>query len=279
MKNLTLILIISIGLNLTIKGQNMGEIVVNEQFTATLDFSDNISFIVTGNNPQIGENEYMYYSIFQAGTTCIIRGNDKNAQKTSITVKLNSGEVWYGILSYGEDSKIYYDFKNEKLPEKSEVEIKEEIKENALTQQMQTRLYQLMAERPFYSSIGAMENQMEYQVTNIRNDDKHTYIKMIIRNRSGADYNIDGIFFKYTEGKRRGLRRSEAQIEERIFPVYESPQKIVPAYQTEELGFVIPLFTVGNTGNLEIQIREMAGTRNPAISVSGSEMLKVRIFE
>lgn len=274
-----ILMIFVLAMCLNSEGQNMGEIIVNEQFTATLKFNDDINFIITGNNPQIGENDFKYFNIFQSGNTCTIRGNDKNATMTSITIKLNSGDVFYGILKYGEGKKIFYDFSDVIKKEIKESEKIEEIKVIAKEEQMQSRLHQLMTERPFYSTLGVLENGMEYQVSNIRNDEKYTYVKIIIRNKTGGDYNIDGIFFKYTEGKRKGLKKKEAQIEERIFTVYESSQKVVPAYKTEEFGFVIPLFTVGKKGSLEVQIRELAGTRNPVIEIEGSEMLKVKIFE
>lgn len=277
MKKTTLFLI-SFMLCLAVNSQDMGVIEVNEQYTATLKFNEEINFIVTGNNPQIDENEFMYYNIFQAGTTCIIRGNDKNAEPTSITIKLMNDDVWYGILRYGDDKKIFYDFSAEQQKKEMLEEKKEQQKEDALNQTMQSRLFQLMAERPQYSTLGKIENGLQYQISNIRNDDKYTYVKIIIENKTGSDYNIDGIFFKYTEGRRRGLKKKEAQIEERIFAVYESPKNLVRAYEIEEFGFVIPLFSVGEKGNLSIQIREKSGTRNPEIIIPGNEMLKVRIF-
>lgn len=274
-----LLLFIGIIILSVAKGQDMGVIEVNEQYTATLKFNDDISFIVTGNNPQINENEFLYFNILQLGTTAIIRGNDKNAQQTSITIKLNNGDVWYGILKYGDDKKIYYDFTEEQQKSQTIATKKEQIKEDAQNQLMQTRLFQLMAERPYYKTLGKIENGLQFQISNIRNDDKYTYVKIIIENKTGSDYNIDGIFFKYTEGKRRGIKKKEAKVEERIFPVYESPKKLIRAYGIEEFGFVIPLFAVGEKGDLSIQIRESSGTRNPEINISGSEMLKVQIFQ
>jgi len=47
--------------------QNMGLIEVNKDFTATLNFTDSIVFIVVGNNPSVGERKNKYYDIFQNG--------------------------------------------------------------------------------------------------------------------------------------------------------------------------------------------------------------------
>ena len=51
--------------------QNMGVIEVNEDFTATLNFTNSIVFIVVGNNPSVGENKNKYYDIFQMVRTVL----------------------------------------------------------------------------------------------------------------------------------------------------------------------------------------------------------------
>ena len=62
--------------------QNMGVIDVNKDFTATLNFTDSIVFIVVGNNPSIGERKNKYYDIFQNGKNCVSRGNDPLSPET-----------------------------------------------------------------------------------------------------------------------------------------------------------------------------------------------------
>jgi hypothetical protein len=230
--------------------QNMGVIEVNKDFTATLNFTDSIVFIVVGNNPSVGENRNKYYDIFQNGKNCVIRGNDPLSPETSITVKLENEKIWYGRLKYGDSTKIFYDFTGEEVKKIDE-----------------------------YSSIGKVENGMTFQVANIKNDDSFTYFKLIIINDTGSDYNIDGIYFKVVEGKRKGMKKNEAKIEQRIKIEFESPIKVVTAYQKQELGYVTERFTGGKDGSLVIQLRELKGTRNPIIEISGEKMLKVKVFE
>jgi hypothetical protein len=81
------------------------------------------------------------------------------------------------------------------------------------------------------------------------------------------------------EGKRKGMKKNEAKIEQRMKIEFESPVKVVTAYQKAALGYVIERFTGSKNGSLVIQIRELKGTRNPIINISGEKMLNVKVFE
>jgi hypothetical protein len=262
-----------------VTAQNMGVIEVNKDFTATLNFTDSIVFIVVGNNPSVGENRNKYYDIFQNGKNCVIRGNDPQSPETSITVKLENEKIWFGRLKYGDSTKIFYDFTGEEVRKIDREKMQEIATVENNSAKMRERLNSVLTDKIEYSSIGKVENGMTFQVANIKNDDSFTYFKLIIINNTGSDYNIDGIYFKVVEGKRKGMKKSEAKIEQRIKIEFESPVKVVTAYQKQELGYVTERFTGGKDGSLVIQLRELKGTRNPIIEISGEKMLKVKVFE
>jgi len=262
-----------------VTAQNMGVIEVNKDFTATLNFTDSIVFIVVGNNPSVGENRNKYYDIFQNGKNCVIRGNDPQSPETSITVKLENEKIWFGRLKYGDSTKIFYDFTGEEVRKIDREKMQEIATVENNSAKMRERLNSVLTDKIEYSSTGKVENGMTFQVANIKNDDSFTYFKLIIINNTGSDYNIDGIYFKVVEGKRKGMKKSEAKIEQRIKIEFESPVKVVTAYQKLELGYVTERFTGGKDGSLVIQLRELKGTRNPIIEISGEKMLKVKVFE
>jgi hypothetical protein len=262
-----------------VTAQNMGVIEVNKDFTATLNFTDSIVFIVVGNNPSVGENRNKYYDIFQNGKNCVIRGNDPLSPETSITVKLDNEKIWYGRLKYGDSTKIFYDFTSEEIKKTDEKKMREVATLESNNSKMKERLNSVLSDKIEYSSIGKVENGLTFQVANIKNDDNFTYFKLIIINDTGSDYNIDGIYFKVVEGKRKGMKKSEAKIEQRIKIEFESPIKVVTAYQKQDLGYITERFTGGKAGSLVIQLRELKGTRNPIIEISGEKMLKVKVFE
>jgi len=261
-----------------VNGQDMGIIEVNDNNTATLVFEADIDFIVVANNPKQGDN-FLYYDIFKDGKICVIRGNDAKAPITSITVKLSNNQVFFGRLKYGDETKILYRFTYDVPEERKEVAriIEEEKREESKNNELQ-KLELLMAERQEYFVLGVVESGVSFIVSNIRNDAENTYLKIIINNRTGGDYLIDAIMFKYVEGRRRGLKRREALIEERIMPKHITGPEVAKAYTNSEIGVIIPIFSVGEKGDLVIQLRERNGTRNPEIRIEGKNMLKVKIF-
>jgi hypothetical protein len=262
-----------------VAAQNMGVIEVNKDFTATLNFTDSIVFIVVGNNPSVGENRNKYYDIFQNGKNCVIRGNDPLSPETSITVKLENEKIWYGRLKYGDSTKIFYDFTSEEVKKIDQKKMEEFASFESNNSKMRERLNSVLSDKIEYSSIGKVENGLTFQIANIKNDDNFTYFKLIVINNTGSDYNIDGIYFKVVEGKRKGMKKNEAKIEQRIKIEFESPIKVITAYQKQELGYITERFAGGKNGSLVIQLRELKGTRNPIIEISGEKMLKVKVFE
>ena len=255
---------------------NMGTIDVNENCTATLHFNSNVDFLTIGNNPQIGETTsgspvFKYFDIFQSGKTVFLRGKDPAAPKTSITIKLENEEICFGMLQYGQNARIYYDFTGTTNPEH-----KDSLNQKAKNEQVMIQTMDRVLALSNDYIEGVEENLLEVVVSNIRNDDRYTYFKISIRNESGNDYIIDNATFKYVEGKNKGLFKKGSIIEEREQIVYQTDQKIVKANSTAHLGYVIPLFAVGTGGTLKIQFIEKNGTRNPSINLSSRTMLKVK---
>jgi hypothetical protein len=214
-----------------VNGQvNMGTIEVNSTNTATLKFYSNIQNVVFGNNPQVGvvpdgsgeeRPIYKYYGNFSSGKTDIIKLNDSTARQTSITIILDNEDVFYGSLKVGNAPKIYYDFTASQHKEAEAVQLKDSLTKRVGEAIITERLKFLMAKGQEYNDLGVEGNQLEFQVTNIMNDEKYTYIKFGIRNTSGSDYLIDNMIFKYVEGKKKGFKKTDAKIEERINPVLE----------------------------------------------------------
>lgn len=259
--------------------QSMGTIEVNSDYTATLSFADSIVFIVIGNNPPLGDKHFKFFDIYQSGKSCVIRGNDPKAPNTSITVKLENEKIWYGSLHFGDSTKIFYDFAKDENIKQVEKKILEVATVQDKESKMKERMNSVLSDPIEYNTIGTIENSMTFQVGNIKNDESFTYFKLIIKNGTGSDYSIDGIYFKFVEGKRKGLKKDEAKIEQRIKMVYRTPISVVNAYKSIEIGYVIDRFTGSAKGNLVIQLREANGTRNPVIEISGEKILGVKVFE
>lgn len=258
--------------------QELGVIEVNENNTATLTFVSNIDFIVIGNNPTDSEGNFLYYDVFRDGNVCVIRGVQKDAPETSLTIKLADSNVWFGKIKFGDNSKILYDFRTNALIETAAAQITEEKFAKEKEQREKEKLKTLYGAKDEYFTLGEIESGVEFQITKMRNDKENTYLILKISNKSGSIYTIDGILFKYIQGKRKGVKKGEARIEERIMPKTIEGNLKVLAYSTEEIGIIMPVFAIGKKGRMEITIREKDGTRNVIINIPGNVMEKVKVF-
>ena len=255
---------------------NMGTIEVCENKTATLIFPATIDIIVIGNNPMLDDGTYEFFELMQKGNNCIIRSYSDDIPETSINVILDDDEIFYGMLKYG-DGKLIHNFKNVVTEKKVMLEAAKTEKA-VVDGQIKEKLHSLMQQKQEYYTYGVYENDIEFVIKNIRNDAANTYMKITINNSTANNYDIDGILFKYVEGRRLGIKKSEAKTEERIMPVLQEGPEVAAAYHSTDIGIVLPLFTVGNKGRLEVQLREKNGTRNPVIIIKSSEIVKIKVF-
>lgn len=265
---------------ISVYSQNMEMIEMNENNTATLNFSDNVDFVIFGNNPQTGENRgmplYKYYELFTKERTVVIRAKDSIVPITSITVRLVNGDVWFGKVKYGRNTKIFYDFNTQT---KKNIEQEFVKKEDSLKNLLyDNRIKDLLKLKVDYVDIGSKENNMVFVVTNMRNDDKHTYIKIIVDNDSGNEFIIDDIIFKYVEGKSKGLKKEDKIIEERLNVIASNNISIIKAYQKEVLAYVIPLFNISEKGRLLITLIEKNGTRRAKLEIQSEELQKIKLL-
>lgn len=280
----------------SILAQNMGEIVVNENNSATIAFDQDIDFVVFGNNPPLGENRFEFYDFFTDGSVCVIRGNTPKAPKTSITVKLKDQSVWYGFVLFGDNAKILYSFTSNPLPEKNtsvkkptmpkndgleNMEVVEDTVEPFIVSDSETlneKVRKTTAISREIYTIGQRIGDVSISIIALRNDSKNTFISLEIANNSGNAYMIDGILFKFIEGRRKGIKKDEASTEERVMPVSILGERVVKAYTTEIIGVAIPLFSVDNSGRLEVSVREKDGTRSAILTVRGNVLNKIKIL-
>ena len=261
--------------------QDIGNIYVNENISATLVFDEDIEFIVFGNNPVLGYDDggmpvFGFYEMFQSSNAIILRLVNLDAPTTNLTIRMVNGEILHGMLRIDkEKATSFYDFR-QREPENVKTE-KHDL-EKTRTDLVDFRVAQIIEMADEYTWLGARRSRMEYQVGNIRNDSRHMYLKITIRNNSGAQYNIDGAIFRFEEAKGRGIGRRGQQLTERVVPVYHSEVEYVGAYSEKTLGYALPLFSVGQNGKLVIQFIEKNGSRNATIEIPAAELLKVRIF-
>lgn len=266
-------------LTFKLHAHSIGNIYLNQNMSATLVFDEPIQFIVFGNNPILSQTAdgtpiFKYYEMFQSDNTLIIRLADLQAPFTNLTIKLQNGVILHGMLIVDNAKALsFYDFRT-----KSKAVLIPESNKPTGFDLVRFRVAQIIEMPVEYTWLGNRRSGMEFQVANMRNDQDHKYIKIIIRNNSGAKFNIDGAIFRFEESKGRGLSRRGNQLTERVIPVHHSEIEYVAAYSSVIMGYALPLFAVGDNGRLVIQILEKGGSRHAKIVIPASDLLKVSIF-
>jgi len=292
MKRIIFILTLALVKTTIINGQyRMEDIVVNMKNTATLNFNSNIDYVIFGENPQDSKGNFVNYQVFQKDNTCTFKAVKETAPETSIVVRLINGNIFYGIVKMGNNVKILYDYSNvgkEEEKQKREVETKEEKIEEGKTDKVNTkteekdrteeRLELIMESKDKYFNMGVKESGITYQIANIKNDSKNTYIKVKVKNDTGNDLVIDGIFMKYFLGKVKGIKKNSAGNEERVTIKKIKGNLTVKAYSEEVIGIVTDLFAVGDKGKLMVRFEEKSGNRTATIEVEGSELKKIDVY-
>lgn len=268
----------------------MEDIVVNMKNTATLNFSCNIDYVIFGENPQDSKGNFVNYQVFQKDNTCTFKAVKETAPETSIVVRLVNGNIFYGIVKMGNNVKILYDYSNvgkeeeeQKKEEKSQNVKKEEKNDKVNTKteekdRTDERLDLIIESKDKYFNMGVKESGITYQIANIKNDSKNTYIKVKVKNDTGNDLVIDGIFMKYFLGKVKGIKKNNAGNEERVTIKKVKGNLEVKAYREEVIGIVTDLFAVGDKGKLMVRFEEKNGNRTATIEVEGSELQKIDIY-
>jgi hypothetical protein len=261
--------------------QKMGIIKVNENFAATCYFESEIDIFIIGNNPVLGKSgdgkPVFNYEIVQSDNTLIIRSVIDRCPETSLTVKLKDKSIFYGKVRYEKNiDNFFYDFRDQKTIAKNDSVADPIIKNKPIDYKV--RLDELVGRKPEYSTIGSRENRIEYLVSNLMTDNSHTYMKVVVSNNSGNEYIIDGITFRYEEGKRKNVNKNADKNEQGVPAVYENGNKTIKAYSKENLGFVLPLYSVGEGGKLLIYFWEKNGTRNVKVEIPGDELSKIKVY-
>ncbi len=253
-----------------------------------------ISFIIFGNNPQIGSTKdgqpiCKYYDVFQQGNIAIIKVKSKETPLTTIDIKLADGSFYHDLICYSPiPTTTFYDFSKPKTIEKIEVKkTKEEkaIKKNNTDtlgekdKSIDANLEKLVPLKQEYKDIALIKKNVVFQVVNIVNDDSYTYIKLLVDNKSSNLYEIDGITFKVAEGAKKSIFKKELVNQNYLNPrkIIYPKDKQIKAYTSEYVYFVIPLYTT-NSGTLIIKIVEKNGLRNADVIVNATDLNNVKIF-
>jgi hypothetical protein len=269
------------------QAESLDTIRINENTSATLQFSATIEYVVIANNPVInkvsGQSVYKYYDMFTKGGVLILRAKGSDAPKTTITIYTEDDKLFTGFIRYGEGEKNYYDLR-------TKGETKEESFENNIDGNTNKKDPEILRDERLNKvitsrdnnvyNLGKVEGSVLFQVEQILNDDKYSYMRISVDNQSASKYEIKGVMFRHITGKNRSIKEKDVVNVKWLDPVTKElpPGGLVRAYDKQYIGFVIPVYA-SDKGNLMIRIAENEGQRNCELKVSTKIINKVEVFE
>lgn len=271
-------------------GKELGVIEVSMRYSATLEFNQNISKIIFGYNPvkatrtdsinKTVNTVFEFYNYAITGKITIIQAAAMNTPETTVTIILQDNTVYSGIIRYTEEpKKFYYSFVIDQATTTNQPVNNVAPVRDFKSLNPEQRFLSVLEDKNKYS-FAAVNSKVYCIVTNIKNDDESTYIKLMIVNESARDYLIESIsFIKVTEIESTFQRKEVLNSEyidpkEAVYP-YDN---IVKANSSNRLGFILPLYSTTEKGKMIIQILEKNGTRNVDLEITAKELAKIDVF-
>lgn len=292
------------------QSESMDTIRLNSNNAATLNFNQDEEVLLCniGGNPfkMVGEFvDYQYYQINIMSNIVLIETKRPKLQYSSIMVKTDKA-IYYGVICNATDEEIkssFYDFSRKVVANnnnasssgrQSETEsvVDDEVdlvydngvelflnyNTEVTDEDIFDRLNKVINMDNEFEDIADMKGEVIFQVANIVNDHKFSYIKLIIQNNSSTTYKINGVFFRFQESKKNVGKKDAQNVEWINADRIKLPDnRSVGAYSYDVVGFVIPLYN-GSTGNVMLKVIEDSGTRTAVLSIKSKTVNSCKVF-
>lgn len=241
------------------------------QNTTCINLPDEVTLVDVGNPQQ-------YVARIQ-GNLVFVKPVKDNVSPTTILIKSGPG-VYHGTLTYnkaGNPKPYYYEIRpgggkelKSNSKESNHPSEKENPKISVTDSSVRERIEVFSKIRSEIKTLGFISNNADAAVTVIRNDEKNTYLKLIVKNKSSLPFKLDFISFQYYQDMKKGPFRKSKKAPIDVFPIAEPTIKEIAPDKTEALPYVIPAYALANNGYLMVLIRESAGDRVLKIKIEGS---------
>jgi len=230
------------------------------------------------------------------GEAVFLKASTKDSSPTTLMIK-NGNTYYHGVIGYRENpEKMFYDYRGSGADPNSGFEARE-VKSSQASPAMiresenkkvssdndlllvEERLEILMNATVVIRTLGVVKDRIILAVTNVMADDKALYLKLLINNKSSGKYEIDFVNFQFVEpSKGNGLKKSPSKTTD-VFPITQTQEQTIDAYQKQWLGYALPLFNISDRGKLIISFREISGSRILKLEVPAKTILKTEVFK
>jgi|CXWL01.1.fsa_nt_gi hypothetical protein len=241
------------------------------QNTTCINFPEEVTLVDVGNPQQ-------YVAKIQ-GNLVFVKPVKDNVPSTTILIK-SGPSIYHGTLTYNKTGKVkpyYYEIKsvvqgevNNIKKESNSTIKKDESKISVTDTSVREKIEVFSKIKSEIRTLGFISKNVDAAVTVIRNDEKNTYLKLIVKNKSSIPFKLDFISFQYYQDMKKGSFRKSKKAPLDVFPIAEPTIKEIAPDKSEGLPYVIPAYALANNGYLMVLIRESAGDRVLKIKIEGS---------
>lgn len=237
------------------------------------------------------------YAIQNVDNILYIQALQKTTKPTTLIVRYVGG-IYVAYLKYSEEPKtVFYplyglnfevhdrgsNFMYNTMEIKDSNELKQlaqqEKKEENRLSVIDAKLKSVITAKDKYKTWGVQKSGLTLAVTNVINDEQHSYFKVLIDNNTGAEYEVDYLYFEFIDKSSASLLNFKKENKpKRLMPIRQTKIQKIPSYSTQTIGYVTDLFSVNYSGNLVIMLGEKNGIRHMKLKINAKQLAKVDVF-
>ena len=238
------------------------------QNTSYLIFAEHVDFVDLGKPSS--------FSVFIEGNALLVKTLKPSSDSSTLFIR-SGNQIWEGFVYANKAKrKYFYSFTNTSPKYKSTDSIALELKlpKNDSLNLVKNKCHLFSAIKTEHLDLGFVSSSLDAAITVIRNDNKYTYLKFLVKNKTSIPYQLDFISFQYYQHLSKGLLRKARKLPNDVLPFYKTDIAAVEAFKTQSLIYVIPSFGLAENGFLQVLFREMKGDRVLKIKISGETIQK-----
>lgn len=244
---------------------------VTEKKDTHLIFSERIKYVDFGNNTiEVAKTE-------QADNIVRIQANKSNFKPTNVSVVTASNKFYTFDILYSKNPQMFSYLMGGKEKEVSDTTSVALFEQGTMNQNEQEKIANkaMKAPREIYA-LGAKKSGVTLEVTNIFIRKNMLLLKIVIKNKSSIDYDIDFTKF-YVQDIVTSKKTASQPIDHEPLFMEGFKSKLL---SKEKNAFVVALekFTIPDNKNLIIEIQELNGGRHFQFSIINEDIINAQII-
>tara|TARA_R110002096_G_scaffold265300_1_gene458760 strand:- start:1154 stop:1951 length:798 start_codon:yes stop_codon:yes gene_type:complete len=259
MKTIITFIMLVCSISIYAQQSSVDTIFANDKMNVSLFFPNQIRQGITGTENFVltyNREKEQYFGLLQA----------KPGEESNLLIITNDGQVYSYILKYSEHlSKLNYFIQEEESigNEKPKIIDSLIVKDTLMDINDKTIYYKKFSEYLLKSKlcpIGTKRNKgMVLRLLKVAYNKDDVYLVIEIRNHSGIDFEIDYLNVSRVQGNKK-RKASYQSLEQEVIYKHDMP-KTVGNNNAKRLVYVLPKFVLGENERLQIELRELKGSR------------------